>query len=294
MVEEILLQISPSAREALQVHAAYHHDRVMYVEHVLLHSLVLPLLDLIQSPYHGIIVTLVTECLLHVHQQVPHGDILALIQHVGPFAGVPTDTGKDVGVHAGLIILLEEGIHIEVPERVHHLGPWISQLKDRHIQPRGCQPFLLPTPSVAPAPMPVACSLTRSGVSIRVQCPSVQGGGGQTPSANCSALGLWWPSVQLRCTCMGGEPSLGHLFHPRGSSDLLWEVRPPCSYNWNIMDWVLCPTPQPLAVEAATDHHHTSIRGNRLMVKWAEPEIHSEKASSMWVWTACVASCPKP
>ena len=28
----------------------------------------------------------------------------------------------------------------------------------------------------------------------------------------------------------------------------LEESDPPCSYNWNIMDWVLCPTSQPLAV----------------------------------------------
>ena len=33
--------------------------------------------------------------------------------------------------------------------------------------------------------------------------------------------------------------------------------------------------------EAATDCHHTSIRGKRLMVKWVEHNIHSEKASSM-------------
>ena len=54
---------------------------------------------------------------------------------------------------------------------------------------------------------------------------------------------------------------------------------------------------QPLSLwrsEAATDHHHPSIRGKRLMVKWAEREIHSEKASSTWVQTACTASYPKP
>ena len=34
-------------------------------------------------------------------------------------------------------------------------------------------------------------------------------------------------------------------------------------------------------LEAATDHHHASIRGRRLRVKWVECEIHSEKASSM-------------
>ena len=178
MVEVILLQIPLTVREALQVCAAYHGDHLVYVEHVLLHSLVVPLLDLIQSRYHGIIVALVTECLFHVHQQVPHRDIFALVQHVGPFAWVPTETGKDVGVHTGLIILLEEGIHIKVPERVRHLHLWISRLKDWHIQSRGCQPFPLPAPSAARAPMTMACSLTHSGVSIRVQYPSVGGGGG--------------------------------------------------------------------------------------------------------------------
>ena len=125
MVEVILLQIPPLVREVLWVCAAYHCDCIVYVEHVLLHSLILALLDLIQGPYHGIIVTLVTKCLLHVHQQVQHGDILALIQHAGPFVGVPTETGKNMGAHAGLIILLKKGVHIEAPQCVHHLHPWI-------------------------------------------------------------------------------------------------------------------------------------------------------------------------
>ena len=61
MIEAILLQILPLVREVLQVCMAYHSDCIMYVEHVLLYSLFLPLLDLIQSPYHGIIVMLVTD-----------------------------------------------------------------------------------------------------------------------------------------------------------------------------------------------------------------------------------------
>ena len=123
MIEVILLQILPPVREALRVSLAYHCNRFMYLKHILLHHLVVPLLDLIQSPYHGIIVMLFSKCPLHVHQQVPHRDVLALIQHAGPFVWVPTETGEDVGVHTSLIILLEEGIYIEVPERVHHLCP---------------------------------------------------------------------------------------------------------------------------------------------------------------------------
>ena len=63
VVEAILLQIPPPVREALWVCVAYHCDRVMYAKHVLLHSLILPLLDLIQSPYHGITVALVIKYL---------------------------------------------------------------------------------------------------------------------------------------------------------------------------------------------------------------------------------------
>ena len=171
MIEAILLQILSPVREVLWVHAAYHGDRLVYAEHVLLHHLIIPLLDLIQSPYHGIIVMFVAESLLHMHQQVLHRDIFTLIQQASLFAQVPTETGKDVGVHTSLIILLKEDIYIEAPECAHHLCPWTGQLKDRHIQSHGCQLFPLPTPSAPSVPMPVASSLTRSGVSIRVWHP---------------------------------------------------------------------------------------------------------------------------
>ena len=172
MVEVVLLQIPPSIRKALRVHVANHRDGVMYAEHVLLHSFVLLLLNLIQCPYHGIIISLVTILLLHVHQQVLHRDILAFIQCAGPFTRVPTETGKNMRAHACLIILLKEGIHIELPECVCHFCPRISQLEDRHIQSCGSQP-LLPTPSVASALMLMDCGLTCSGVPIGVQCSSV-------------------------------------------------------------------------------------------------------------------------
>ena len=126
MIEAILLQIPPPVREVVRVCSAYYCNRLMYVKHLLLHHLIIPLLDLIQSPYHGIIVTLFAKCPLHVHQQVPHQDVFPFIQHTGPLARVPTETGKDVGVHTGLIILLKKGIYVKTPERVHHLCPQIS------------------------------------------------------------------------------------------------------------------------------------------------------------------------
>ena len=126
MVEVVLLQISPMIRKAFRVCSADYRDCIMYVEHVLLHCLVLFLLNLVQSPYHGIIITFVTKHLLHMQQQVLHGDIFAFIQGVGPFTWVPTETSKDMRAHTGLIILLEEGVHIKMPECVRHFCNWIS------------------------------------------------------------------------------------------------------------------------------------------------------------------------
>ena len=143
------------------------------MEHVLLHHLILLLLNLIQCPCHGIIVAFVTKHLLHVYQQVLHRDILAFIQDVGPFTRVPMEAGKDMWVDTGLIILLKEGVHIEMPECVRHFHTWISQLEDRHIQSCRSQLLLLPTPSMAPALAPMACGLACHGVPIRVQCSPV-------------------------------------------------------------------------------------------------------------------------
>ena len=181
----------------------------------------LSLLDLIQGPDHGIIIPLVAKCSLYVHQQVLHRDVLTFVQHAGPFTRVPTETDEDVGAHTGLIILLQKGIYIKTSECVCHLRPWIGRLEDWYIQSRWCQLFPFPTPPAASVPMPVACSLTRSGVSIRVWRSSVWGGRGQTPSADCSALGPWWPSTRACCSSMAYRSRLGPLPNPRGSPILL-------------------------------------------------------------------------
>ena len=173
MVEAVLLQIPPSIRKALLVCVANHCDNVVYAELVLLHSFVCLLLNLIQCTYHGIVVMLVTKCLLHVHQQVLHRDIPAFIQCAGPLTRVPVETGKNMRAHACLIILLEERIHIEPPECVRHFCPWISRLEDRHIQSCRSQLLLLPIPSAAPASMPTDCSLACNGVPIGVRCSPI-------------------------------------------------------------------------------------------------------------------------
>ena len=155
-------------RKALRVRAVNYGDRIMYVEHVLLHCLVLFLLNLTQCPYHGIIVVFITEHLLHVHQQVLHRNIFASIQGAGLFTWVPADTGKDMRAHTGLIILLKEGIHIKTPECVRHFRTWISRLKDWHIQSCRSQLLLLPIPSAAHVMVSMAYGLACSGVTIRV------------------------------------------------------------------------------------------------------------------------------
>ena len=157
-------------RKVLQVCVANYCNCIMYVEHVLLHCLVLFLLNLIQHPYHGIIVTFITKCLFHVHQQVLHGDIFAFIEGVGPFSQVPVETGKDMRAHTGFVILLKEGINIKTPECVHYLCTWVSPLKDQHVQSHRSQLLLLTTPPAAPAMTLMACSLAGSGITIRVQC----------------------------------------------------------------------------------------------------------------------------
>ena len=258
MVEAILLQISPLIREVLRVCMVNHRDSVMYVEHVLLYGLVLLLLDLIQGPYHGIIVTLITECLLHVHQQVLHGGILAFIQCGGPFTMVPMETGKNVRVHACLIILLKEGIHIDHQSVYVTSAPGSVDLKISISSLAGASCFfsLLPLWPLHLGWQPAVCSLTCSGVPIGVQCPSVWGGRRQASSTHHCALGFRWLSTWSHSPCMGGKPCFSCLFHCGGSPHLLgcasnqlhWRVRLPCIHDWNTMDGVLRPAPQPLAV----------------------------------------------
>ena len=159
-------------------------------------------------------------------------------------------------MHACFIILLKKGIHIEVPECVCHLRPWIGRLKDWHIQSRRCQPLLLPTPSAAPVSMPMACGLTHSGVTIGFWCPSVRGGGRQTPLPTTvhwdlggllhgHAAPVWEVSLasatsstpEALLACCGALPT-----------SLARGVRLPCIHDWNVMAWVLSPAPQPSAV----------------------------------------------
>ena len=227
---------------------------------------------------------LVTKRLLHVHQQVLHRDILAFIQCAGPFTRVPMETGKNMRVHAHLIILLKEGIHIKPQECVHHLCPQIGQLEDRHIQSCRCQ-ALLPTSSVAPVSMLTACSLTHLwSTHLDPGAPLSSEEGGEPPpptivhwdlgghaapvqvvspalavSSTVEALPACWGALPSSCTEESDSPAfttgiLGTEFSAQLLS--LWQS------------------------EAATTHRHTSTRGRRLMVKQAEHEIHPEKASS--------------
>ena len=93
-------------------------------------------------------------------------------------------------------------------------------------------------------------------VSLTVEYPSesgapLSGEEGETPSTDCNALGLWWPSTWLHGPCTGVWPCLSHLNPPYGSSSLLRctshqlarGVRLPCCSNWHIMGRVTTATP---------------------------------------------------
>ena len=288
MVEVILLQVPSPIWEMLWVGAAYHHDCIMYVEHVLLHSLILPLLDLIQGPYHGIIVTLVTECLLHVHQQVPHGDILAFIQCVGPFLGYPWRLAKMWGCMLASSYCSRKVSTLKRQSVYVTSAPGSVDLKISISNLVGTSHFfsLLPLWPLHLHRWPA--------VSLAVEYPLESGAplsseeGGKPPLSTT----VHW--------------DLGGLLHSHAAP--IWEVSlasatsstpealpaycgaPPTSWPEEsdspaFMTGILWTgfSAQSLSLlrsEAATAHCHASIRGKRLMVKWAAHEIHSEKASS--------------
>ena len=208
-------------RKALWVHVANYCNCIVYVEHVLLHCLVLFLLNLIQCPYNGIVVMFITKHLFHVHQQVLHGDIFAFIQGVCPFTWVPVETGKDMRAHTDFIILLEEGIHIKMPECVHHFCTWISRLKDRHVQSCRSQPLLPPTPLVALVMMLTACGLTAGGVTIGVQGSPVWQGRRFTSPADSGISRLRQSSTLMRSPCTSCGPGIHCLLCHSQSPSLL-------------------------------------------------------------------------
>ena len=150
--------------------------------------------------------------------------------------------------------------------------------------------------------MLVACGLTHSGVPIGVQCLSVWGGRRQASSAHHSALGLGWhpcshaAPVQEVNLALATSSTAEALPACWGALPTSWPEESDSPVFTTGILWTRFSA-QPLSLwrsEAATAHHHTSIRGKRLMVKWAEHEIHSEKASSTWVRMACAVSCLKP
>ena len=181
------------------------------------------------------------KCPLHVHQQVPHRDVLSLVQRAGPFTRVPTETGKDVGMHTSsrkASTSKRQSVYVTSTPGSVDLKISISNLM-------GASRFL----SLLPVqPLRLCWQPT---VSLTVEYPSESG----TPLSGEE----------------GGKPP------------------PP-----TVVHWVFGGLPHSHAVPVWAVSHHASIRGKRLMLKWAEGEIHSKKASSTWVRTASVASCSKP
>ena len=274
MVEAILLQILPPVREVLWVHVAYHCDHLMYAEHVLLHSLIIPLLDFIQNPYHGIIVALVTKCLLHVHQQVPHRDILALVQHAGPFAEVPTETNEDWGNMLASSYCLRKASTLRCQSMYVTSAPGSVDLKIGISNPMEASCFL----SLLPLQPLHLCWWP--AVSLTVEYPSESG----APLSGEEGCEPPLPTVV--------HWDFGGLPHGRTAPEQVVSLASATSFtpealltccgalltNW-LEEYDLAATTGilgtgfsawPLSLwrsEAATEHHHTSIRGRRLMAK---------------------------
>ena len=156
--------------------------------------------------------------------------------------------------------------------------------------------LLLPTPSAAPASMLMACGLTHSGVPIRVGGPLCLGRK-EVSLLHPSPTMLWDLGGHLcshvapvqEVSLASAAPSTGAL--PTSCTEESDSPAFMTGILWTGFSARLLSLQQS---EAATTHCHASIRGKRLMVKWAEHEIHSEKASSMWARIACVVSWPKP
>ena len=70
MVELILCQVLTLISYSIWVHTADHCHSLMYVQHVLLHVLILLLANFIQTPDHGVTIMDVAEHAIHESQQV--------------------------------------------------------------------------------------------------------------------------------------------------------------------------------------------------------------------------------
>ena len=270
MIKAILLQILLPVWEALRVHLAYHCNHLMYAKHILLHHLIIPLLDLIQSPNHGIIIVLVAECPLHVHQQVPHRDVLALIQHASPFSWVPTETSEDRG-H-----ILASSYCSRKASTLKHRSVYVTSTPGSVDLKIGISNLMGTSHFLSLLPLQPLCLCQWPAVSLTVDYPSESGTpclgrGGQIPFADCSTLGLRWLSMWSHGPCTGG--SLASVLSP------IPEVLPSCGgvlpTSWleesdshaapTDVLWVEFST-RLLSLrwfEVVTDHCHTSIGGRR-------------------------------
>ena len=65
MVESILCQVLTLISYSDGVGTANHHHSLMYLQHVLLHGLILLLVNFTQTPNHGVTVTDVAKCAIN-------------------------------------------------------------------------------------------------------------------------------------------------------------------------------------------------------------------------------------
>ena len=173
IVEMVLLQIPASIEKALRVRMVNHHDCIVYAEHVLLHHLILFLLNLVQCPYHGIIVMFVTKVFSMCISRSCTEISLPLPRVQAHLPGYPWRLAKICGCILTSSYFLRKASTLKCQSVYVTSTPRSVNLKICISNQCRSQALLLPTPSVAPALMPMACSLTCSGVTIRVWCSPV-------------------------------------------------------------------------------------------------------------------------
>ena len=301
MVEAILLQIPSPIREALRVHMTNHHDHIMYVEHVLLHSrppsagphtrslswhhshacyrmsspcasadsawrypCLHPVCEPISRGTHGDWQRCEGACLPHhtARGRRPHQTASVYVTSTPGSVDLKIGISNLAGASHFFSLLPLRPLHLCQQPAVSLAVEYPSESGATLSGEEGGKP----PPSTTVHWVLGGCLCSHAATVREVSLASAT-------SSTAEALPACWGALPTSWAEESDSPAF--------TTAILWtgfSARP-------LSLWQL---------EAATARHHTSIRGKRLMVKWAECEIHSEKASSMWVWMACTVSCLKP
>ena len=207
---EAILQIPPPVGKVLRVCSVYHCNRLMYVKHILLHRLSVPLLDLIiMASYLCLLLNVLSMC---ISRSCTEMSLPSLSMHAH-LSGYPRRLAKMWGHILASSYCSRKASTLKCQSVYITSAPGSVDLKIGISNLVGASCFL----SLLPLQPLHLCQWP--AVSLTVEYPSESGAPclgkrGQAPSTDCSALGLWGPYMQSHCPHVGGEPCLSHLSHP--------------------------------------------------------------------------------